>query len=376
MAQDVLRKRREQVQCDAIASLVLASNRLQLAVFERERVERGLTPAERRRLEVAHELRRIECDEAAEALAREQALVRDGLASPASIEDAERRLAAAKTAAAEAGIELAIRTGPPRAEDLLEAVRMVVRLQGECDRGQRAMARRLARADAMIAESDARVAMDLLDSTQASNQLARCAVVAPTTGVFRVRWFSDWRRAMISQPIKPGVSRGELDRVADIVQPGAMRVLAMIHEADIAAVTTGRSARVTIPALNNLTFAGTVVALGGLGRDRYDVAPPGVEQSVSGVTVFNATLALHGEDERLRPGMSARIAIEVSPVAPRLLVPREAVGSISGETAQVVRPGGRRVTVTGRLFGPRHFWVRQGLQPGDRILARFPPEES
>ncbi len=368
--------RRDQVQRDAAAALVLASNRLALAVLEQERIQRGLTPAERRRLEVALELRRIEGDEAAEALAREQVLVRDGLASPASLDDAERRLVAARMATEEAGIELAIRTGPPREEDLLEAVRKVVRLQGECDRGQRAMARRLEKADARIAESQARVAMGVFEMAGASNQLARCAAPAPTSGVFRVRWFSDWRRAMAWQPIKPGVTRGELDRVADIVQPGSMRVLAMIHEADIATVATGRSARVTIPALNDRAFAGTVVALGGVGRDRYDVAPAGVEQSVSGVTVFNTTLALHGDDLRLRPGMSARIVIETVPAAPRLLVPREAVGAILGDTAEVVRPGGRRVTVTGRLFGPSHFWVRQGLQLGDRILARYPSEES
>lgn len=374
MTLDVWKMRRDQVQRDAVAALALVSNRLQLAVLERERIERGLTPSARRRLEVASELRRIECDEAAEALAREQVLVRDGLASSASMDVAARRLVVARTAAEEAAIELAIRIGPPREEDILETVRTVVRLQGECDRGQRAMARRLAKADARIAESDARRSMSMFDCAQASNKLARCAVITPTSGVFRVRWFSDWRRAMGAQPIKPGVSRGELDRVADIVQPGAMRVLAMIHEADIASVTTGRSVRITIPALGDQMFTGEVVALGGVGRDRYDVAPAGVEQSVSGVTVFNATLALHGEDARLRPGMSARISIESVPPVLRLLVPREAVGAISGENAQVLLPGGQRVAVTGRLFGSRYYWVRQGLQPGDRIRARFHAE--
>jgi multidrug efflux pump subunit AcrA (membrane-fusion protein) len=237
------------------------------------------------------------------------------------------------------------------------------------------MARQLARSDAQLAESASRVNMTLFEIARDSNQLARCTVAAQTSGVFRVRWFSDWRRALSAQPIKPGVSRGELDRVADIVEPGAMRVLAMIHEADIALAATGLPARVAIPALGDLGFDATVVALGGVGRDRYDVAPAGVELSVSGVTVFNATLALHGDDARLRPGMSARVSIAVTAPAPRLLVPRAAVGAIRGGTAQVARPGGGRIAVTGRQFGTHDFWVQDGLRPGERILACFPPEK-
>ena len=39
-------------------------------------------------------------------------------------------------------------------------------------------------------------------------------------------------------------------------------------------------------------------------RDRFDVAPRGIERAVSGVTVFNASIRLLASDPALRPGMS------------------------------------------------------------------------
>ncbi len=353
-------------------TLVLASNRLSLAELEWERIRRGLAPDERRALEITCSLRQIELEEAEAVVTREREWVAAGLASVATLEDAERRLAAARAALEEAQIDFTIQTGPPRPETLLESVRTVERLRGEFQRSRRSGERKLARADAEIGEAHARLTLSQIEYQQISNEWVNCAVPAPTSGVFRARLFADWRQGGVWQVIKPGVTRGRLDRVADIVQPGEMRVQLMLHEADIERVSTGMPVRIRVPALNaGKTFYGSLQALGGVGRDRFDVAPRGVEQSVSGVTVFNASAALDASDPAFRPGMSVLAVIEREPVRDRLVIPREAVGRDAAAGDRVRLANGQIRPVTGRLFGNRFYEVSGGLQAGDRLHRSF-----
>jgi len=355
-------------------ALTLVSNRLVLAQMELDHIRRGLTADERRDLQIACELRAIECAEAEDAVARERAWVADGLASAATLEDAGRRLGSARAALEEARIEYGIQTGPPPAETLLEGVRTVERLQGELRRGRRAGERRLAKTDAEIDEARARLRLNRLDYLMSSNEWASCSVAAPTSGVFRARLFSDWRQGGVWQTIKPGVSRGRLDRIADIVQPGEMRVQIMLHEADIERVATGMAVRVHVPALGaGRVFDGVLHTVGGVGRDRFDVAPRGIERAVSGVTVFNASIRLLASDPALRPGMSVLASIVREPGRERLLVPREAVGRGAAGDRVALADGSVRA-VAGRFFGSRFYEVGEGLRPGERIRRRFAEE--
>ena len=365
---EVAQYRRARTEREARQNITILADRLKLAEMEYDEIREGFTPEDRRLLEITAELRAIEREDAEEAFLRQSNLVARGLASPVTLEDYGLRLAAATAAEEEAKIEHAVRSAPPREDEVLEWKLAVERLRGELERGERALERRLARADAELAEQAARVADSGLQYDLALEEFEAGDVFAATGGIFRARYF--WEGAQrLWQPIRAGVSRGRLDRVGDIVQPGAMRVLTMIHEADIARVSTGMAARVRIPALNGLEFAGRVIALGGVGRDRAEVGPPGVEGNVSGVTVFNATIRLDHVDERLRPGMSATLFIECLPVAERLVLPRSAVGEYHiGNTAGKVRlASGETREVRGRYLGADLFWVEDGLDEGDRV---------
>lgn len=363
---------REAAEEEIVDTLVLASNSLVLAEMELDKIQRGLTPDERRELRIACELRAIELAEADDVVARERVWVAEGLASAVTLEDAERRLESARAGLEEAQIEYDIQTGPPLAEKLLEGMRTVDRLRGEVQRGQRAGERQLAKIDAELAEAQAGLRLNLADAWQASNEWAQCSVAAPTSGVFRSRMFSDWRQGGIWQAIKPGVKRGRLDRIADIVQPGEMRVQIMLHEADIERVTTGMPVRVQVPALGNeRTFRGVLYNVGGVGRDRYDVSTRGIEQSVSGVTVFNTSIKLIDSDPAFRPGMSVLAAILCEPERERLLIPREAVGQREATGDCVRMADGRFHSVSGGMIGRRFYEVTEGLQAGDRIWQVF-----
>ncbi len=370
--QEVNQYRRSRTEREAQQNIVVTRDRLKLADMEYGEIRTGLQPEDRRTLQIAAEIRTIEREDADEAYVRQSNLVARALASPITLEDYERRLAAAVAAEEEAKIEYAVRTAPPREDEVLEWKLAVERLQGELERGERALERRLARADAEIDEQEARVAEQQLQFDMTKEELDACDVYAPTGGIFRARYF--WEGATrLWQPIRAGVSRGRLDRVGDILQPGAMRVVTMVHEADIAKISVGMPARVRIPALDNLVLTGRVHALGGVGRDRAEVGPTGVEENLSGVTVFNATLTLDHTDERLRPGMSAAIAIECLPVAERLILPREAVGEyhLGEATGKVRLDDGDTRGIKGRYLGGNWFWVEDGLREGERVRRDY-----
>jgi multidrug resistance efflux pump len=367
-------RRRELAAAECDNNLLITSNRLALAEIERERLERGLSAGERRLLAIQGELRRLDLEEAEENLRRLAGLAGEGFAASATVESARRRVATARAAVEEAEVERRMKTAPPRPEERLERERTVDRLRGELSRALRARQRRLDKADADIAVARAHLVQGRADLDAVRDSLAGCVVRAPTSGVFRARLFQDWRSGGLWQPFKPGVSRGRGDRVADIVQPGEMQVLLAIHEADADRVRTGMPVRVRVPALGNRLFEGVLAALGGVGRDRCDVAPRGFEESPSGVAMYNAVASLRDGDAALRPGMSAATAIVLAPRAPRLLLPRTAAADAGGGRLRVVVPGRppRPLEVRGRYFGPRHVLIESGLKAGDRVLDPLP----
>ncbi|MCL1888008.1 MAG: hypothetical protein FWF96_03960, partial [Kiritimatiellaeota bacterium] len=221
-------------------------------------------------------------------------------------------------------------------------------------------------------EQTARVAESQLNYDQIHEEYAGGDIFATTNGIFRPRYFWDHTQRLW-QPIRAGVGRGRLDRVGDVIQPGIMLVRTMVHEADIARVSTNMPVEVRIPALTNRLFTGRIQTLDGVGRDRAEVGPSGIEGNLSGVTVFNTSIVLDQNDDLLRPGMSAAVTIECLPVAERLVLPREAVGEyrVSDSTGRVRLENNETRVVTGRHIAGVWFWVEDGLNEGDRVRKHF-----
>jgi len=364
----VTRYRRNQTEREARQNIIITGDRLKLAEMEYDEIRAGLRPEERRLLEITTELRAIEFEDAQEAFERQSNLVSRGLASPITLEDFERRLAAAAAAHEEAKIEFAVRAAPPREDEVLEARLAVERLRGELERGGRALERRLARMDAEIAEQVARLAEHRLIYDQTHEEYVGGDIYSKTNGIFRPRSFWD-NGSRTWGPIRAGVGRGRFDYVGDVILPGVMRVRTMIHEADINRVTTNMPVEIRVPALANKIFTGRVRSLDGIGRDRAEVGLWGVEGNLSGVTVFSATITLDQNDERFRAYMSARVGIECLPVAERLVLPREAVGDYraTDATGRVRLENNETREVTGRYIAGAWFWVEDGLMEGERV---------
>lgn len=355
--------------------LAVQGERLAVARLREAQVKTPLQPEDRRLLEIDLALAELSLEDAQDALVRQERLLEKDFVAASMVAPYRRRVRSAEARLEEIRATISLREKGQNAELVVEQEQQVARLEAQIERGRRAMARRLQAVTNRIVASVAGMNKDayLLEREEAA--LHETETRAPTNGIFSVRLFRDWRSGGNWQEFKPGISVRRTDILGDVINPGSMSVEFMVHEVDIGSVETGMPVRITVPALAGRVFDGTLVRLGGLGRDRYDIAAPGQEESRTGVTVFNAIADIHGADAEFCPGMSALVEIALAPAQEQLAIPREAVqvasdaSGLPGRAIEgtVVREDGSQVTVTGAFRGLLHFAVHEGLAAGDSV---------
>lgn len=152
--------------------------------------------------------------------------------------------------------------------------------------------------------------------------------------------------------IAPGMN---LYRIADL---SIVWVEGEVFERDLSMVREGQPAQVTVQTYPGETFTGTVTYVyptvtleARTGRVRVELANP---------------------QGKLKPGMYARVALEVPSGEPRLVLPREAVHA-TGERAWVFVRGPDEMLIarevkTGLVTG-REIEVLSGLEAGETVVA-------
>ena len=344
--------------------------RLESAKLELQDARLGLKPEDRRQLDIELETAQLDLADATDERERQVRLFNKGFISQAMLEPYQRRVETlqATVAEIEARIRLEEKGMPP--DQLVGIEKSVERIQAQVDRGEKAKARRLAAARNLIKWAEARLAKSLHDKAQIDKELGATEVLAPRDGIMALRLHYN-RQVSGWTEYKPGEKRYKSDRLADIVDLGKMKVEIMVHEANIDSLPLGTAAEIRLPAFPDHEFSGEVTEVGGVGRDRADVAPSGYEWGRSGVTVFNASVSLEGNGVEFRPGMSALVELIVEPAKPRLVLRREAIRQRDGELF-VLKPDGdelREVAIKGRVFNARYVEVQEGLAKGDTVVV-------
>ncbi|MFO7653375.1 MAG: efflux RND transporter periplasmic adaptor subunit [Candidatus Krumholzibacteriia bacterium] len=162
---------------------------------------------------------------------------------------------------------------------------------------------------------------------------------------------------------------GELILLGDL---GTLWVWVDLYESDLAAVSSaqaaqdrgpdgggGLAAAITVPAYAGQTFPG-----------RVDFVGRTMQQ---GTRTVRARVTVANPDGLLKPGMFARVRLDLGSGAPALAVPREAVLEDEGRAFVFVHHDGdyfvRRPVVTGRSAGG---WVPvlEGLSAGQSVVAQ------
>ncbi|HUL76421.1 MAG TPA: efflux RND transporter periplasmic adaptor subunit [Vicinamibacteria bacterium] len=212
----------------------------------------------------------------------------------------------------------------------------------------------IAAADSRIQEAEARLEL-------AKQQLARCEVRAEVPGivVYKEVFFGSEQR-------KPQVGDQVWANQPLIILPDVSRMVVetRVRETDIHKVERNQKVGVRVDAYPDLRLTGAVTLVGTLAQE---------EKERRGTKFFSVTVVVNQSEPRLRPGMTARVEIEVEERAKALFVPLEAVFEREGRT--IVYLEGRRPRPREVVLGPSNadfVVVEKGLSRGDRVLLRDP----
>jgi len=197
--------------------------------------------------------------------------------------------------------------------------------------------------------------------TEAQQNYAYESVTAPFDGTV----------ALISVTPAEQISNGAA--IATIVTTNEYATISL-NEVDAAKVATGQKATLTFDAINNLSIAGTVSEVDGVGT---------VSQ---GVVTYNIKIAFDSEDSRVKPGMSVNASIITAADQNVLVVPSAAVktqGNVSyvqelgqkystaQETAGVTSATApKNVPVTTGLSDDTNTEIDSGLSAGDQVITK------
>ena len=296
------------------------------------------------------------------ALADLQPLLAEGFITKAELERAEQQVSRARD-----DLNLARR----RRDSLLNFGRPLELAQARSDAVQSKETARQSEAAAAYRTMQKRAAIDAAESRieEASSkldlakaQLARTEVRADVPGivVYRDVFFgSEQRRPQVGDQVWANQPLLILPDISTMV------VETKVRETDIHKVEKNQKVKVRVEAYPDLMLSGAVTLVGTLAQE---------EKDRRGTKFFGVTIQIREKEPRLRPGMTARVEIEVEALPKALFVPLEAVFERDGR--HVVHVVDRlRIRPQEVVLGPsnRDFAVvLKGLRRGDRVCLRDP----
>jgi HlyD family secretion protein len=221
---------------------------------------------------------------------------------------------------------------------------------------------RMEQKKAAITSAESRIQEAAAKLALAQQQLARTEVRADVPGivVYRDVFFGSEQR-------KPQVGDQVWANQPLLILPdiSKMVVETRVRETDIHKVERTQKVAVRVEAYPNLELTGEVTLVGTLAQE---------EKERRGAKFFGVTIQVQQSDPRLRPGMTARVEIQVEERARALYVPLQAVFDKDGRSVCYVlergRPRRREV-----VLGPSNqdfVVIEKGLLRGERVLLRDP----
>jgi hypothetical protein len=144
----------------------------------------------------------------------------------------------------------------------------------------------------------------------------------------------------------------------DRPSPSRTVVFGQVYERHALSVRSGLNALVSVPALGAKVWKGTVGSV-----------DPQVNQ---GTRTLNFRIVVDPEAAFIKPGMLARVTLEVDPVQDALLVARDAVIATSSSKRVIVALGAGRFEpreVVAEDVGEDDVIIRSGLNEGDEVVV-------
>jgi RND family efflux transporter MFP subunit len=222
--------------------------------------------------------------------------------------------------------------------------------------------------DAAVEAARANVARAEQEVQQQDRKLQEGFVRAPRDGVVVYAQAGD---AGNPRKVTVGMIPFEGMDLLYLPDTSSMIVDAEISEFDLAKVRVGSRAELRLEAYPEATFRGEVTQVGSLARQKVSR----ITGKSTGLKVFDVTIKVLDEDERLKPGLSSTVDILVSEHQGALFVPLAGIFVDDLDRTVVYRKNGRGVEERVVELGgstDRIAIVGAGLEEGDEILLAPP----
>ncbi len=161
-----------------------------------------------------------------------------------------------------------------------------------------------------------------------------------------------------SLSVRPGsyVSRGQA--LAQLYEPGNVRIRAYVDEPDLGSIKMGQSVAIQWDGLPGHVWTGSV------SRPAKDIVPLGNR------SVGHVLCVVHGQPQELIPNSNVRLEIVTAEKKSALVVPRSAVTRRDGAPAVLVWDGKNAtpVAVTLGLVTPEEVEIAAGISAGQSIV--------
>jgi HlyD family secretion protein len=191
------------------------------------------------------------------------------------------------------------------------------------------------------------------------NFLAQFTIRAPSSGI--IIYKEDWN----GTKRKAGSSVNPFDRVvATLPDLSSMISQTYVSEIEVSKVKEGQKVFITIDALPEKSFTGTVTSIANIG----EVLPN------SDAKMFEVLIKVDGSDNSLRPSMTTWNKIIINTINDVVYIPTECVRTGSdGVTYTYTKKGDKQVVLLGEM-NDKNIIVKKGLEPGDMVYLAQPQE--
>jgi multidrug resistance efflux pump len=164
---------------------------------------------------------------------------------------------------------------------------------------------------------------------------------------------------LYSLPVRSGsyVARGQL--LAEMYQPGNVRLRAYVDEPDLGRVAQGQQVLIEWDGLPDQTWRGVVEK------------PAEQAVALGNRSVGYVICKIEGEPKALIPNINVKVQLVTARRAAALTVPRTAVFNADGKPAVLLSSDGIRTTlrpVTLGLMTPEEIEIIQGIEEGDQVV--------
>ena len=237
----------------------------------------------------------------------------------------------------------------------------------ELDRTRKGAVSKLAQADAKLKSAQAKHGIEEAQLKELKEQLAKTIIKARRPGLVVYGSGGELRYWRDEEQIREGATVREGQTLLTVPDMRKMCIKVKIHESYIKRIQKGQKVRITADSFPDRKLEGEVTQVGVLPDSENSWFNPDMK-------MYRCTIAIGGQNDWIRPGMSAKVQIIVNQLSNVVYVPIQAVNPVGGKKVCYVLNSNRadpREVEVGE-FNDEFIEIKRGIQQGERICLRKP----